>query len=249
MKYLVEHHTHHATFGEHIGAAGCRIPAFGFDWVPTRQPICLSFWENDFSALAPHRYTTVMNWSVKSALQYNGFQWGQKNTEFEKMRTLPARCTGESFEVMMAGAPAEKVQELRSLGWNVSDALKGVTDVDAYQRFIFSSKGEFSVAKETYVKSRSGWFSCRSACYLAASRPVVTQETGWSEYIPSGQGLFAFHDMDSALSAFEQIRSDYKRHARQARQLAHEYFDHQKVLGGLIEFVHQSPVRARKESI
>jgi hypothetical protein len=186
---------------------------------------------------------------VKPALQYNGTEWGQKNTEFEAMKSLPTLCASESFEVMMAGIPAEKVKELRSLGWSVSDALQGVTNTDEYQRFIFSSKGEFSVAKETYVKSRSGWFSCRSACYLAASRPVVTQETGWSHYIPSGQGLFAFLDMDSVLAAFEAIQSNYKKHAQQARQLAHEYFDHQKVLSGLIDFVHQAPVKASRESM
>lgn len=249
MKYLVEHHTHHATFGEHIGQKGCCIPTFGFNWFPTRQPVCLSFWENEFSLAVPHRYTTVMNWSVKPPLQYNESLWGQKNNEFEKVKSMPALCPSESFEVMMAGAPAEKIRELRSLGWAVSDALHGVTTTDDYQRFIFSSKGEFSVAKETYVKSRSGWFSCRSACYLAASRPVVTQETGWSNYIPSGQGLFAFQDMDSARTAFEQIQSNYKRHSQLARQLAHEYFDHHKVLSGLIDFVHQAPVKARKESM
>ncbi len=106
---------------------------------------------------------------------------------------------------------------------------------DAYQEFIRGSRGELGVAKSGYVLSRCGWFSDRSACYLASGRPVVAQETGWSAFIPAGEGLLAFSDTDSAAAAIESVESRYEEHARAARALAEEHLDSDRVLGRLLD--------------
>lgn len=249
MKFVVEHHTHHATFGENIGAPDCRIPTFGFHWQPTRQPICLDYWKLRNSVPRHNTFTTVMNWSVKDDLIYENEKWGQKNRELDKVKALPQLYQDAHFELMLAGANEEKILDLTQKGWNVRNALAAMNDTEAYQQYIYESLGEFSVAKETYVKSRSGWFSCRSACYLAASKPVITQETGWSAFIPSGKGLFAFQDIDAVMEALRHIKADYDGHSRAARQIAQEYFDHRVVLKGLIDFVQCSPIRAKQEPV
>jgi hypothetical protein len=97
------------------------------------------------------------------------------------------------------------------------------------------SRGEFSVAKETYVKARTGWFSCRSACYLAAGRPVVAQDTGWSRVLPTGRGLFAFRGPDDAADALRAADADPAGHGRAARVIAEEYFDSRLVLDDLLD--------------
>jgi hypothetical protein len=150
---------------------------------------------------------------------------------------LPSSFRNLDFELMIANLPKEKKTEMLEAGWKILNPLTGVTDPESYQDFIFSSAAEFSVAKETYVKSNSGWFSCRSACYLAAGRPVITQETGWSKYIPSGEGLFAFSDMNSAVEALEQLLSDFEKHSRRAQEVSFEYFDSDKVLSELLQKV------------
>ena len=112
---------------------------------------------------------------------------------------------------------------------------KKITDADKYRSFIEHSAAEFSVAKETYVKGNTGWFSCRSACYLAAGKPVVTQETQWSGYLPTGEGLFAFSNKEEALKGLDSVISAYKMHSKAAREIAVNYFDSNKILTNMLE--------------
>lgn len=241
MKFVVENHTHHFTFGENIGASDCLIPEFGYRWMPTRQPLCLDYW--DVSIAKPHTYTftTIMNWSVKPDMEYHGSTWGQKNRELQKFIHLPKHHPAIRFELMLAGASAAILKELEANGWIVRNALEGVTDTDAYRQYIYGSSGEFAVAKETYVKSRSGWFSCRSACYLAAAKPVVVQDTGWSSIIPAGAGVFAFEGMDALDDALGAITGRYESQCRFARDLAEAFFDSNEVLGELLEYASGHP--------
>jgi hypothetical protein len=125
-------------------------------------------------------------------------------------------------------------QLLRDHGWSVVDAFQMSLDPWPYRDYVRDSGGEFSVAKDMVVRLRSGWFSERSACYLAAGRPVVTQDTGFSKVLPTGEGLFAFTTMDDILAAFEAIRADYDRHSRAARAIAEEYFRAETVLGRVL---------------
>jgi hypothetical protein len=236
-KTMIENHNYLFTFGENINAEDSIIPKFGFEWIPTRQPICLDFWENK-NDVTKNGYTTVMNWSIRNPLVYNNQTWGQKDVEFLKYKNTPALVTGLKFNAVInspvvEGQTGPDIAEFQSVGWTIHDTYQ-VSNMNSYRDFILESKGEFSVAKETYVKSRSGWFSCRSACYLAASRPVITQDTGWSNYIPSGQGLFAFTDIHSAVDALREVDSNYKLHQNAAREIAHEYFDYRIVLENML---------------
>ncbi len=227
-------HDKHFTFGENIGGADCRIPAAGFDWIPTRQPIVLDWWE--LRAEPPRDvFTTVMNWVSYKSCEYNGETWGQKDVEFLKFVELPGR-TAQKFEIAMGMGPGMKrpTDMLRQKGWQIIEPAEHLPDPWTYRDYLRRSKGEWSVAKEGYVKSRSGWFSCRSACYLALGRPCVLQDTGWSHIYPTGRGLFAYQTLDEALAGIAAINADYTAHSREARELAARMFDARRVLADLI---------------
>ncbi len=238
MRNLVHAHTHHFTFGENIGAADCRVPRCGIDWRPTRQPICLGHWPySDPPKQANASYSTVMNWSVVPPVQFEGEAWGQKNVEFERLLTLPRLVEPIALAVAVgqtSGTPFPTDQAQRN-GWSVLNPQETVPDWRSYRSFIQSSRGELSVAKETYVKARTGWFSGRSACYLASGRPVVTQDTAWSRYIPTGAGLFAFDDATHAAEVLARIEAEPAKHARAARAVAEDYFDSAVVLAKFLE--------------
>lgn len=244
MRTLVDGHTHHFTFGENIAAADCRIPSCGVRWQPTRQPICLAHWPQTRLPCDPAAaYTTLMNWTAAPPLDYHGERWGQKDVEFRRLIELPrvvadlpgarplAVAVGQTL-----GAPFP-VAEAEQAGWQVLDPQRSAPDWQGYRRFIQQSWGELSVAKQTYVKARTGWFSCRSACYLATGRPVIAQETGWSRYVPSGCGLIAFDDLEGAVAALAEVAADPHKHARAARVIAEQWFDSDRVLSDLLRDV------------
>ncbi len=237
LREIVDGHSHHFTFGENIGADDCRLPDCGINWRPTRQPICLSLWPIT-EAPPTGAFTTVMNWTAAPPLQYNGETWGQKDVEFQRFFSLPEQVPEISLAVAVGqtggvGAPFP-TDEARRAGWHVLDPNNCATNWQTYREFIQASRGEFSIAKETYVKARTGWFSCRSACYLAAGRPVITQETGWSRFLPTGSGLLSFTDEAQATVALRQVVAEYPHHAQAARQIAAEHFASHRVLTELL---------------
>ena len=227
------------TFGENIKGANCRVPDFGLEWMPTRQPICLSYWQNSQSLNPEGPFTTVMNWSSRKKLRFQQELWGQKDIEFEKIKHIPGMLPELSFQIAAScstGTPEQfKKASVEAEGWTVMDPAEIIPTAKDYQSFIHSSLAEFSVAKETYVKSNSGWFSCRSACYLASGRPVITQETGWSEFIPSGEGLIAYTNAESAVEAIRRVHAEPMRHAKAAKDMAIRYFDSHLVLQSLLD--------------
>jgi hypothetical protein len=227
-------HDRHFTFAENIGASNCRVPHAGLHWIPTRQPVVLDWW--DARTETPRDvFTTVMNWVSYKNCEYNGETWGQKDVEFLKFLDLPQR-TAQKFEIAMGMGPGMKrpTETLQQKGWQIIEPAEHLPDPWTYREYLRQSKGEWSVAKEGYVKSRSGWFSCRSACYLALGRPCVLQDTGWSNVYPTGHGLFTFRTMNEALSAIDAINANYAAHSRAARQLAEQMFDARTVLAELL---------------
>jgi hypothetical protein len=181
-------------------------------------------------------YTTVMSWQPDGgSVTVNGVIYGGKHAEFGKCINLPRR-TLQVLELAIGGG-LPPLDLLRQHGWHVIDAYTVSPDPWKYREYICASKAEFSVAKQAYVATRSGWFSCRSACYLAAGKPVVVQDTGFSEHIPTGEGLLAFSTEDEALDAIERVNRDYQRHATAASRLAREYFDSQRVLPAFLQTV------------
>ncbi len=238
LRDLVMAHTHHFTFGENIAAPDCLVPDCGVTWRPTRQPVCLSHWPVTPPPTRPDAmFTTLMNWSAGKQLEYDGRQWGQKDREFRKVMDLPQRASGVPLAVAVgqtAGEPFPAAQA-SAAGWHVLDPQQCAGDWQAYRSFIEQSLGEFSIAKHTYVAARTGWFSCRTACYLAAGRPAVVQDTGWTRTIAHGRGLLAFDDIDSAAEALRNVMTDINGHAAAARKVAEECFDARRVLAAMIE--------------
>jgi hypothetical protein len=222
-------HDFFLTYAERIGRPGCTLPTLGLTWHPTRPPVLLDLWKPVDPA---SRWTTVMGWNnFSEALEYQGVRYGSKEIEFEKVKEIPRRSSA-AFEVATGGAPPR--DEWRSYGWSVLDAHDVSRTADDYRDYIQSSRGEFSVAKNVYVATRSGWFSCRSVCYLAAGRPAVVQDTGFSEIIPCGAGLLAFSSPEEAVDAIERIENDYTRHQTAARRVASEFFSADVVVNQLL---------------
>jgi len=197
-------HEYFFTYAARIGGAGCALPTLGIEWSPTRPPVILDRWHRE----PPGEFwTTVMTWNnFPAAIHYQGVSYGSKEVEFGKIEQLPAR-TRSCFEVAVAGAQAP-TDRWRSLGWNVADAHARSRTAEDYRSYVQRSRGEISVAKNIYAATSSGWFSCRSACYLAAGRPVVIQDTGYSEIIPTGEGLLAFSTFEQAIRAIEVVERD-----------------------------------------
>jgi hypothetical protein len=176
------------------------------------------------------RFTTVGNWQQPGEIEWNGeiYAWS-KHHQFLKFIDLPRRI-GEPVELALGEADVETIQWLTSLGWRIVDPSPFGTEILAFRDYINGSDGEFTVAKDQYVRLRTGWFSDRSACYLAAGKPVITQDTGVGKFVPAGEGLFLFNTMEEIVTAFEAIRSDYPKHSRASRAIAEEYFRAETVL-------------------
>lgn len=220
------------TDGENIPTGKARIPDDGIAWQTVRQPVVLDAWPVT-PADPTARFTTVMLWDSYAPRDYEGHHFGMKSESFEAYLDLPQRA-GPIFELAL-GSPNAPRKLLREKGWFVADPLEITKDPWTYQRYIQQSKGEFTVAKHGYVVSNCGWFSERSAHYLASGRPVITQETGFSEWLPTGAGLFSFTSPEDVLQALEALDRDYDHHCREARSLAEEYFDSDKVLSRLVD--------------
>jgi len=226
-------HTHHFTYGENLGQPDCPIPVEKFDWRPTRPPVVLDFWEPDFNLAASH-FTTVGTWeNMNKDVRFEGqtYYWS-KHVNFLRLIDLP-RLTPQPLELALETVDAPTRELLLERGWRLADAYEKSRDTDTYLRQIYASRGELTVAKDLYARTRCGWFSDRSVCYLAAGKPVVTQETGFSKLVPTGRGLFSFDTAEEAAAALEEINRDYPYHCRAAREVAAGSFDSDKVLGEL----------------
>jgi hypothetical protein len=232
---MIAEHDVHFTLGENIGTAACRIPVGSVRWQPIRQPIAAELWEPlPSDPAAP--FTTVGRWDATGrdvTVDGETFGW-RKRTEWFRFLDLP-RATGQRFCVAMdVGNRPDDLARLTAAGWGVVDPLEVSRDPHVYRDFIRRSGGEFTVAKDVNIRLRSGWFSDRSACYLAAGRPVVNHDTGFDEQLPTGEGLFAFRTPEDAVAAFATIAADHPRHCRAARRIAEEHFAPARVLAALV---------------
>lgn len=221
------------TYGENLGAPDCPIPLARFAWHPTRPPVVPDLWAGAEEPATPW-FTSIATWENKGKdVTFRGetYRWS-KHVNFLRFLDLPQH-TSQPLRLALQADPAVTAR-LRALGWDVVDPRPLSADVEAYRRFVQDSAGEFTVAKDLYVRPRSGWFSDRSVCYLAAGRPVVTQETGFSKRIPVGEGLFAFETREEAVDALARIAADPPRHRAAARRIAAEHFGAEPVLRRLL---------------
>ncbi|HEY8599560.1 MAG TPA: hypothetical protein VIL85_14070 [Thermomicrobiales bacterium] len=223
-------HDHFFTYAQRIGQPDCLLPTYGIAWQPTRPPVVPDCWSPEPPGST---WTTVMTWdNYGRPIGHDGAMYGSKELEFPRIEDVP-RSTTAALEIAVGGSSAPRAR-WRALGWGVVDPTAMSTTPDAYRSYIQRSRGEFSVAKNIYVATRSGWFSCRSACYLAAGRPVVVQDTGFSASLPVGDGLLAFSSRQEAVAGLAAVEAGYRRHQQAARDIAHEYFDAGVVLADLL---------------
>ena len=231
-------HSAFFTFGENIGHPDCGLPVSArFDFQPTRQPVVIDFWR-PFQRGPAELFTSIGNWEQQwREVWFKGerYSWS-KHAEFLKVIDLPSR-TPQRMELALASYTDDVKRMLEEKGWLVRHAMDFSADEDAYRDYVCGSRGEFTVAKDQNVRLRSGWFSDRSATYLAAGRPVITQETGFSNILPTGSGLFGFATMDDVVAALDAINSDYTRHSRAAEEIGREFFGHEPVLKPLLGHV------------
>ncbi len=215
---------HLFTFGSNIGRPACTVPVGDFSWHKTWQPVVLDEWRTERPA--GDQFSTVMTWQIESFADVGG----NKDLEFVRFIDLPSR-TSQPFMLAVNGPQAL----LRTHGWSTVPAMEVSRSLTDYRQFIHASKAEFGVAKHTYVSTRSGWFSDRTECYLAAGRPALVQDTGWTAHLPSGEGLLAFSSPEEALAGIAAINAAYPVHAQRAREIAADHFAADRLLPSLLE--------------
>jgi len=229
-------HDAFVTIAERIGESDCSIPTCGLPWITTRQPIVLDEWAAAPPVDGNAPITSVATWrGAYGPIEYGGATYGLRAHEFRKFASLP-ELAHRRFEVALeiGQADGKDVELLRGHGWSLVEPEVAAGDPWRYRDYIRSSAAELMIAKGMYVRSRSGWFSDRSICYLASGRPVLAQDTGFSDTLPTGEGLIAFSTVEEAAAGIETIERDPAGHARAARRLAESSFDSSMVLNTLV---------------
>ena len=225
------------TFGENIGTKGFPVPTHGFKWLPTRQPVVTDLWKTGRALPRAAVFTSVANWSTSGLkdITWRGkkYLWS-KSREFLRFIAAPNK-SGEPFELATNIDDAKTQKRFLRNGWRLQCPLQMSVDYWRYRDYIRRSKGEFTVAKDQYVRLNTGWFSDRSACYLAAGRPVITQETGFTKTYGGKLGLLSFRSLDEIVDAVKKINTDYARHSRAARAIAREFFEAENVVKSILD--------------
>lgn len=225
------------TFGENVGTKMFPVPTHGFKWLPTRQPVVTDLWRTNRGPAQAAVFTSVANWSTSGLkdITWRGskYLWS-KSREFLRFISAPQKC-GETFELATNIEDANTRAKFVRNGWRICCPLQLSVDYWLYRDYLRRSKAEFTVAKDQYIRLNTGWFSDRSACYLAAGRPVIIQETGFTQTYGSTAGLLSFRSVGEIVDAVKTINADYKRHARKARAIAREIFEAENVLASLLD--------------
>jgi len=228
------HYHHIFTYGANLGAPDCPLPLERFHWRPTRPPVVCDWWD-DAGSPTIEALTTVTNWRQNGEeVEWDGERWTwRKDVAFAPYLDLPGRAP-LSVELAIGALGDGDWETLEQRGWRLR-ASASLAEPDSYRSYVRSSLGEFTAAKEQYVRPRSGWFSDRSVCYLAAGRPVITEDTGFGRTLPVGEGLLTFSDAQEALDAIAAVAADYDRHAAAAREIAREYFDAERLMADMLQ--------------
>ena len=224
-----------ATFGRLIGTPASPLPTLGLEWIPTNQPIFLPHWPAT-PMPTDGLLSTVGKWEheMGRTVEFDGKRFASsKGVEYERLIDLP-RVANSPIEMRMAGLAGEAASRYLSHGWRLGSAFEATRSCESFGDYIRGTRGEFTVAKQLYAGLPSGWFSDRSACFLANGRPVITQASGFDQWLPTGEGLFSFNTKDEAATAIEAVNRDPQRHGDAARALAERHFDSNAVLSDLL---------------
>ena len=224
------------TFGENVGTKSFLVPTHNLKWLPTRQPVVIDLWKTNRAPPRAAVFTSVANWSTSGLkdITWRGekYLWS-KSREFLRFVAAPKKA-GETFELATNIKDAKARAKFLRNGWRFHSPLQVSVDYWLYRDYVRRSKGEFTVAKDQYVRLNTGWFSDRSACYLAAGRPVIIQQSGFTQHYGNDGGLFAFSSIKEIVDAVKAINADYARHSRAARHIARDVFEAEKVLASLL---------------
>jgi len=236
VQYLKKHRALF-TFGENIGTPEFPVPLHGFHWLPTRQPVVTDLWRTEAPPGAGAPFTSVANWNTsgKKDIEWHGekYLWS-KSLEFLKFIEAP-KLSGENFELATTINDPKLLERFAANGWQFTSPDQMSIEYNSYRDYLRNSKGEFTVAKDQYVRLNTGWFSDRTACYLASGRPAITQETGFTRHYGQQKGLFSFRTVEEIREAVREINADYAAQCRAASEVAKEYFEAEKVLRELLE--------------
>jgi hypothetical protein len=235
-EYLSQHHALF-TFGELVGTSDFAVPTHGVRWIPTRQPVVTDFWKTDAAPRAGAMFTSVANWNTsgRKDVVWRGstYLWS-KSLEFLKFVEAPQR-SGENFELASQINDEHALKKFLANRWQFTDPNPLSIDIHQYRSYLQGSKGEFTVAKDQYVRLHTGWFSDRTACYLACGRPAITQETLFTKLYGGQKGLIAFSSLEDIAEGVRSINADYPAHCRAAYEIAAEFFEATKVLSALLD--------------
>ncbi len=236
IDYLGRHHALF-TFGENVGTKTFLVPIHGLKWLPTRQPVVTDLWNTRSGPPAKAVFTSIANWSTSGLkdITWRGekYLWS-KSREFIRFVNAP-KVAGEPFELATDIKDEKTRKRFSKAGWRFRSPHDLSVKYWDYHQYIRRSKAEFTVAKDQYVRLNTGWFSDRSACYLAAGRPVITQETGFTKLYGDCGGLFGFRKLSEIAEAVREINSDYRQHSQAARAIAKEIFEAEKVIASLLD--------------
>lgn len=224
----------YVTVGCNVPLPDFAVPAAGVTWRHAFHPVVVDLLDPT-PPPSPGRYTTVLNWRSRQPIVWEGVPYGMKDAAFDLFAALPSR-TAVPLELAVSGRDAP-LADMRAAGWHAADAQHETRTVDSYLEYIARSRGEFSMAKQTFVALRTGWFSDRSGVYLGSGKPVVLQDTGFASSLPCGEGLFAVADADSAAAALDACERDYERHARRAREIACDVLEARRVIARVLDTV------------
>jgi hypothetical protein len=240
IEFSLAGHDHWFTVGQNVGGAGCPVPVAGIAWTPTLPPVLLERWEQAPAPAGPLRLTTVATWrSPYGQLEIDGRLMSLKHHQFRRFIALPERVPGVRFEIALDIHPADSadLDLLRSHGWVLVDPRQAAGTPAAFRDYVRGSGAEFSVAQGVYAEAATGWFSDRTAAYLAAGRPAVVQATGLRGEVAESEALLPFADLDAAAAAVEDVRDQYEARSVAARAFAETHLDSDRVLGAILEQV------------
>ncbi len=226
-------HDVYATVGLNLGQPDCPLPTCGLQWQTTLPPVVLSEWET--SDPPGEAYSTVADWRGFKPIEWQGVWYGQKADEFLRLLDLPGRVAPPLEICLLINENEPDREKLERHGWRIVSPFRYAATPASYREYIVHARGEFTVVKPGYALGHSGWFSDRSASYLAAGRPVIVQDTGVGRYLPVNAGLLTFTDLESAVAAIEEVEQNYTQHAAAAAAFAREYLDSTRVLSHLLQ--------------
>jgi len=227
-------HDAYATVGLRVGKEGSKVPSCGIEWTNTPQPVVLERWPATPPGTA---YTSVASWRGPfGPIELEGETYGLRAHQMRDYAELPSRA-GVPMELALEIEAADRgdAELLKAGGWKIAAPLQVAASTENYRDYVQNSRAEMGVAKDMYVRSRGGWLSDRSLCYLASGKPVLAQATGFELEVPTGEGLLSFATPAEAAAAVAEVEADYPRHSEAARGLAEERFDSDRVLTELLE--------------